>query len=271
MKGMKVAVFILGFIILSIPVFADTVYLKDGRVYRGKYIKGDKNGVQFRSDDKMMGFPVNAVSYISVGEKNSDDREANKKGEGVLQGVVTCGRSIDSRLNSSPQWDFGAKVYAYRLRVNGILIFYRYDELLQSVEIDDFIKDYIRYRWAKGNRKLLSRPDSKNEKLKDLLAEKQSQLKKLGADTEKGWEEVRDRGRAIFGKLDNGKIPSVIAIAEREGKFSFRLPAGCYFLLAQSEKNRLEDAYAPVKILDGQTTQVSLEITFPDSGTNLAP
>jgi len=264
MKGLKIFILILGFIILSIPALADTVYLKDGRVLRGKFMKGDKNGVQFKSDDRMMGFPVDAVSFISVGEKNWNDREANGKGKGVLRGVVTYGRNNDSRLNSSPQPDFGAKVYAYRLRVDGILIFYKYDELLQAVEIDDFIKDYLKYRWAKWNRKLLSRQDSQKEGLKDMLQEKQSQLKKLGADTEKGWEEVKDRGRAVFGMLDNGKIPSMIALAERDGRFSFQLSAGYYFLLAQSGKNGLEDAYLPVKISEGKTTQVSLEIISLD-------
>ncbi len=271
MKGLKISIFILSFIILSIPVFADTVYLKDGRVYRGKFMKGDKNGVQFKSDDKMMGFPIDAVSFISVGEKDLNDAEASGKEKGILKGIVTCGQNIDSRLNSDIQADFGAKVYACKVRVDSILIFYKNDELFQAWEIDDFIKDYIKYRWAKWNRKLLSRQNLKKEDLKNILVEKQTQLKKWGADTEKGWEKVKSRGRAVFGKLDRGEIPSRIAIAERDGSFSFQLPAGYYFLLAQSEKNRLEDAYAPAKISDGKTTQVSLEITFLDSGSNLAP
>ena len=271
MKGLKISIFILGFIILSVPVFADTLYLKDGRVYRGKFMRGNKNGVQFKFDDKMMGFPSDAVSFISVGEEDLNGREASGKEKGVLKGIVTYGSSIDSRLSSSPQSDFGAKVYACRLQVDSILIFYKYDELLRAGQIDDFIKDYIKYRWAKWNRKLLSRPNLKKEALKNILAEKQSQLKELGADTEKGWEEVKNRGRAVFGKLDSGKIPSMIAIAERDGRFSFQLPAGYYFLLAQSERNRLEDAYAPVKVSAGETTQVSLEITSPDSESKLAP
>ena len=142
------------------------------------------------------------------------------------------------------------------------MIFYQTDELLQTIEIDDFIKDYMKYRWAKWNRKLLSRQNLKQDDLKAILAQKQSQLKKLGADTEKGWEVVRDRGRAVFGKLDRGEVPSRIALAERDGTFSFQLSAGYYFLLAHSENNRLEDAYATVKISDGKVTQISLDVTF---------
>ena len=51
-------------------------------------------------------------------------------------------------------------------------------------------------------------------------------------------------------------------LPKRDGRFSFQLPAGYYFLLAQSSKNSLEDAYATVKISEGKTTQISLEITF---------
>jgi hypothetical protein len=262
MKGLKISIFVLCFIILSTAAFADTLYLKDGRVYRGKYMKGDKHGVQFKLDDKMMGFPMDAVSFISTGEKDFNGREGDRRGKGVLKGIVTYNQNIDSRLNSDPQPDWGAKVYACKLRVDNILIFYQTDELLQAIEIDDFVKDYMKYRWAKWDRKLLSRQNLKQDGLIAILAQKQSQLKKLGADTEKGWEAVRNRGRAVFGKLDRGEVPSRIALAERDGTFSFQLPAGYYFLLAQSEKNRLEDAYATVKISDGKATQISLDITF---------
>ncbi len=224
-------------------------------------MKGDKNGVQFKSDDKIMGFPLVSVSFISVGEKDSKDHPANEMGNGVLKGMVTC-----SRLNSDRGPDFGAKVYACKIRGDNILIFYKYDELLRSNEIDDFIKDYIKYRWAKWNRNLLWRQDLKPEKAKDILAGKQSQLKELGADTEKGWESGRDRGRAVLEKLDRGEIPSRLALAERDGGFSFQLPAGYYFLLAQSQENRLEDAYTAVKISDGRTTGISLEIIFLQLG-----
>jgi len=261
MKVLKISILLLGFIILSIPALADTLYLKDGRFYRGKYIKGDKNGVQFKSDDKIMGFPLFSVSFISVGEKDSKDHLADEIGKGVLKGTVTY-----SRLDSDPQPDFGAKVYACKLRVDNILIFYQTDELLQAIEIDDFIKDYMKYRWAKWNRKLLSRQNLKQDELKAMLSQKQSQLKKLGADTETGWERVRDRGRAVLEKLDRGEIPSRLALAERDGSFSFPLPAGYYFLLAQSRENRLEDAYTAVKISDGRTTEISLEIIFLQLG-----
>jgi len=262
MKYFKTFIFVLGLIILNIPAFADTVYLRDGRVYKGKFVKGDKNGVQFKVDSKMMGFPVSSVSFISVGEKDLNGREANGKGKGVLKGIVTYDRNIDSQANPDPQPDFGAKVYVCKLKVNNILIFYKYDELLHSDEIDNFIKDYIKYRWAKWNRNLLSKQNLNHENLKDILREKQAQLKKLGADTEKGWEGVRNRGRAVFSKLNSGEISSRIAIAEGDGRFSFQLPAGYYFLLAQSQKNGLQDAYVTVKISDRETTQVSVEIAF---------
>lgn len=262
MKYFKIFIFVLGLIILSIPAFADTVYLRDGRVYKGKFVKGDKNGVQFKFEDKMMGFPIGSVSFISVGEKDLNGREAGGKGKGVLKGIVTYDRNINSQSKPDLQPDFGAKVYVCKLKVNNILIFYKYDELLRSDEIDYFIKDYIKYRWAKWNRNLLSKQNLSREDLKDILREKQAQLKKLGADTEKGWEGVRNRGRAVFSKLNSGEISSRMAIAERDGRFSFQLPAGYYFLLAQSQKNGLEDVYVTAKISDRETTQVSLEITF---------
>jgi hypothetical protein len=262
MKCLKISIFVLGFIILSIPALADTLYLKDGRVYKGEFRRGDKDGIQFKSDDRIMGFPINSVLFISVGEKDLNGHEANGKGKGFLKGIVIYGQKIDSRLNSDPKPDFGAKVYACKLKVDNILMFYKHDELLQSDKIDDFVKDYMKYRWAKWNRNLLSRQNLKDETLKDMLAEKQARLKKLDADTERGGEAVRSRGRAVFEKLDRGEIPSRIAIAEEGGRFSFQLPAGYYFLLAQSSQNSLEDAYATVKISEGKTTQISLEITL---------
>ncbi len=262
MKGLKISVFVMGFIILSISAFADTLYLKDGRLYTGKFMRGDKNGVQFKSDHKIMGFPINSVSFISVGEKEVNGREENGKSKGVLRGIVTYDPKIDSRLNSDLKSEFGAKVYAFKLKVDNILIFYKYDELLQSDKIDDFVKDYIKYKWAKSNRNLLSKQNLKKENLEDILTEKRAQLKRLGADTEKGWEGVKNRGRAIFERLDSGKIPCRIAIAGGDGSFSFQLPAGYYFLLTQSPPNGLEDAYATVKIWDGKTTQISLEMAF---------
>ena len=225
-------------------------------------MKGDKHGVQFKLQDKMIGFPINAVSFISPGEQNLNDREGGGRGKAVLKGIVTYNQNMDSRLNSDPQPDFGAKVYACKLKLNNILIFYKPDEFLQAIEIDDFIKDYMKYRWAKWNRKFLSRQNLRQNELKAMLSQKQSQLKKLGADTEEGWEKVRNRGREVFGKLDRGEVLSRIALAEKDGTFSFQLPAGYYFLLAQSGKNRLEDAYATVKISDGEATQISLDITF---------
>ena len=226
-------------------------------------MRGDKHGVQFKLEDRVMGFPINAVSFISPGEQDLSDREG-RGGKGVLRGIVTYNQDMDSGLNSDSRPDFGAKVYAYKLETNNILIFYKSDEILQATGIDNFIKDYLKYRWAKWDRKFLSRQNLRQNELKAILCQKQSQLKKLGADTEEGWERVRNRGREVFRKLDRGEVPSRIALAGKDGTFSFQLPAGYYFLLAQSGKNRPEDAYATVKISDAEATQISLDITFLD-------
>ena len=262
MKGLKIFILALGFIIFDIPAFADTLYLKDGRVYTGRFMKGDKNGVQFNSDDVIYGFPIDSVSFISVGKKGAPDREENAQGKGFLKGIVNY-RNTDSRVSPDLQPDFGSKVFACKLKVDNILIFYKMDELLRSGGIDYFIKDYMKYRWAKRNRSLLSKQNLNHKDVQEILKEKQTQLKRLGADTEEGWEQVKNRGRAVFSELNRGEIASRIAIAEMDGSFSFQLPAGFYFLMAQSQKSGLEDTYTTVKISDQKTTQISLEIMRP--------
>jgi hypothetical protein len=51
---------------------------------------------------------------------------------------------------------------------------------------------------------------------------------------------------------------------DRDGTFSIMLPAGYYFLIAQSNRSKLDDGYAPVKISEGEITQVLFEMTFLD-------
>ena len=87
MKCLKISIFVLGFIILSTSAFADTLYLKDGRVYRGKFRRGDKDGVQFKADDRIMGFPIDSVSFISVGEEDLNGREAMERRKGSSRGL----------------------------------------------------------------------------------------------------------------------------------------------------------------------------------------
>jgi hypothetical protein len=61
--------FFFGLHFMSIPVFADTIYLVDGRSYKGEFIKGDKNGVVFQSGAKTMGFHKKIVLSIFFGER----------------------------------------------------------------------------------------------------------------------------------------------------------------------------------------------------------
>jgi hypothetical protein len=55
---------------MGISVFADTIYLRDGRSYKGEFIKGDKNGILFQSGEKIMGFPLKYVLFIFFGTRN---------------------------------------------------------------------------------------------------------------------------------------------------------------------------------------------------------
>lgn len=69
MKLLKVLAIGLSFLLISSFGFADTIFLKDGRSYQGKFFRGDKNGIAIESDGKIMGFPINSVSFISFEEK----------------------------------------------------------------------------------------------------------------------------------------------------------------------------------------------------------
>jgi hypothetical protein len=257
MRLLKIFILALGFLIIGFPVFADTIQLKDGRSYRGKFIKGDQNGIVWQSEGKIRGFPIGLISSVSFEESDIKEKGIDERGKGLLRGVVTYNQKLDAQRNLGPTPDMGAKVYVCKLKISNIEIFENHEDALHFGQIEGFVKDYLRYRWAKWNQKFLSQEPSKRERDKWEL-----ELKKIGADTEKGWMEVRSRGQKVFSKLETGEIPSRVAIAGQDGTFSIMLPAGYYFLLAQSNRSKLDDAYAPVKISEGEITQVFFEMTF---------
>jgi hypothetical protein len=71
-------------------------------------------------------------------------------------------------------------------------------------------------------------------------------------------------GQKVFSESETGDIPSRVAIAGQDGTFFIMLPAGYYFLIAQSNRSKLENAYAPVRISEGEITQIFFEMTFLD-------
>jgi len=259
MRLLKIFILVLSFLIIGFPVFADTIHLKDGRSYKGKFIKGDQNGIVWESEGKIRGFPIGLISSVSFEESDIKEEGIDKRGKGLLRGTVTYNQKLDGQRKPAPKPDMGAKVYVCKLKISNIEIFENHEDALHFGRIDGFIKDYLRYRWAKWNQKFLSHEAPKRERDKWEL-----ELKKIGADTEKGWMEVRSRGQKVFSKLETGEIPSQVAIAGQDGTFSIMLPAGYYFLIAQSNRSKLDDAYAPVKISEGEITQVFFEMTFLD-------
>ena len=76
MKLLKVLAIGLSFLLIGSFAFADTISLKDGRSYQGKFIKGDKNGITIESDGKIMGFPMSWVSFISFEEKALERKQS---------------------------------------------------------------------------------------------------------------------------------------------------------------------------------------------------
>jgi hypothetical protein len=69
MKYLKLLFFVFSLHFMSISVFADTIYLIDGRSYKGEFIKGDKNAIVFQSGEKTMGFRKKTVLSIFFGER----------------------------------------------------------------------------------------------------------------------------------------------------------------------------------------------------------
>jgi hypothetical protein len=92
MKCLKILFFIFSLHFISISVFADTIYLKDGRSYKGEFIKGDKNGIVFQSGEKTMGFRRKSVLFIFFGAKDlgwEEKAELKAKAErGVIKDEV---------------------------------------------------------------------------------------------------------------------------------------------------------------------------------------
>jgi hypothetical protein len=81
MRYLKLLFFVISLHSMSISVFADTIYLIDGRSYKGEFIKGDKNGIVFQSGAKMMGFRKKTVLSIFFGER---EMPLGKKAEGKV-------------------------------------------------------------------------------------------------------------------------------------------------------------------------------------------
>jgi hypothetical protein len=75
MKLPKVLAIGLSFLLMSSFGFADTISLKDGRSYQGKFIKGDMNGFTLESEGKIMGFPISSVSSISFEGKSPERKQ----------------------------------------------------------------------------------------------------------------------------------------------------------------------------------------------------
>ncbi len=79
MKYLKFLFFAFSLHSMSISVFADTIYLIDGRSYKGEFIKGDKNGIVFQSGAKTMGFRKKTVLSIFFGERKMPSEKAEIK------------------------------------------------------------------------------------------------------------------------------------------------------------------------------------------------
>jgi len=84
-------------------------------------------------------------------------------------------------------------------------------------------------------------------------------LKELGADTEAGWEALRNRGWKVLFDLKYGKIPSKNTTIGGDGTFSLELPAGYYFVILKSKNRSLEDEWKCVTITNNETTNISVE------------
>ena len=89
MKYLLLLFFVFSLHFMSIPVFADTIYLIDGRSYKGEFIKGDKNGVVFQSGAKTMGFRKKTVLSIFFGEREMPGGEKAERKAIAEKEVIT--------------------------------------------------------------------------------------------------------------------------------------------------------------------------------------
>lgn len=88
MKYLKLLFFVFSLHFMSISLFADTIYLIDGRSYKGEFIKGDKNGIVFRSGEKTMGFRKKTVLSIFFGERDlAGEEKAILKASAEKEGI----------------------------------------------------------------------------------------------------------------------------------------------------------------------------------------
>ena len=71
MKHLLFLCFTLALCLFTNLALCDTLNLNDGRIIQGKFIKGDKGGITFEADGKIMGFPLASISSISFGVKKS--------------------------------------------------------------------------------------------------------------------------------------------------------------------------------------------------------
>jgi hypothetical protein len=245
MDKLKISVFLLIILISAHFVYADTVILTDGRKLNGKFIKGDEKKIVFISEGITMDFPRNLVSSISFGEEElSVDAGKKSASRGKIKGVITY--YFNRYQGYKP--DLGAVVYACKTKVDiGKCV-----DIVNEKEIDDFIKTFYMYNFARILREIMV--------LDRSLAEKrQETLKKLGADTEEGWSKLQSQGLKVLWDLEANRIPSEKATVGGDGTFSIELPPGNYFVIIKSKNRNSEDAWKAVKIEGNETVDVSKE------------
>jgi hypothetical protein len=136
MRLLKIFILFLGCLILGFPVFADTIRLKDGRSYKGKFIKGDQNGIVWQSEGKIRGFPTGLISSVSFEESDIKEKGIDERGKGLLRGVVAYNQKLDGQRNLGPTPDMGAKVYVCKLKISSIEIFENHEDALHFGPID---------------------------------------------------------------------------------------------------------------------------------------
>jgi len=245
----KILCIFLGLFLISSLGVADTLNLVDGTAYKGKFIKGDINTIVFQSDGKTMYFPTSSVSSISIGEKELKSPETESKGKGLLRGVLTYYHN--RYIGYKP--DLGATIYACNIKtdIKKIASHEELKDVLNSPNIDGFIKDYLRYKRVDAYRYFINKGEEREKNMK--------YSKELGVETENDWDVLEKKVWRILSNLKYGTIPSRKTTVSGDGTFSIELPAGYYFLFFESKNRPLLNDYQFIKISDGETEQVSVE------------
>ena len=96
MRDIIIGLLLLSLSCISFPAFADTIYLLDGRSYKGEFIRGDKIPILFRSGGKNLGFPKKRVLYILFGEGVLPLKE--KSGPGAPEEIKIIDEKIKSEI-----------------------------------------------------------------------------------------------------------------------------------------------------------------------------